>query len=98
MDDPRTAERGTSDDTPCHEQTHDYQLDPKQQQRDQDHSYDDDCHDSADQHLKALKTPNIDSGNGPHCVQGLFALPKIDATQARKSTRGPLAPDSPLDA
>lgn len=80
MNDPGTAERGTSDDASCHEQAGDYQLDPKQQQRDQDHSYDDGCHDAADQNLKALKISNIDSGNGPRGVQGLFgALPKTNA-------------------
>jgi hypothetical protein len=80
MDDPRTAERGTSDDAACDEQAGDYQLNPKQQQRDHDHSYDDGCHDATDQHLNALKVPNIDSGNGPRGVEGLFGtLPKTYA-------------------
>jgi hypothetical protein len=80
MDDPRMAERGASNDASCHEQTGDCQLDPKQQQRDHDHSYDDDYHDAADQHLNAFQAPNIDSGHGPRGVQGLFgALSKIHA-------------------
>ncbi len=72
MDDPGTAERGASNDSSGHQQTGDYQLDPKQEQRDHDHRYDYGCHYADGQHLKALEIANIDSGNGERVVQGLL--------------------------